>query len=139
MHRIIAIAGILAALFSSCDEADYCPDLVSTTWEIESYSLYRIPRFCPKESNKYISLTFVNDSLYYLCLEVNGCAGNYSIEKNNHITISPMWCTEICCDSDYSMEILRLLPHCTSFTYCENCLVLRFPAKGEIRLKSVSD
>lgn len=79
-----------------------------------------------------ISITFKSDQTFLLNLDTNTCIGEYSSDNNN-IFISPLGCTKKCCDSEFSIKILELLPGVDSYTIRGSELTLWISGGGFIK------
>ncbi|WP_430409017.1 DUF6438 domain-containing protein [Kordia sp.] len=56
-----------------------------------------------------VILTIKSATEFTLKLDKNNCFGTYSIVGNGNIQLSNLGCTEMCCDSEFSMAVTRAL------------------------------
>ncbi|RLD32998.1 MAG: hypothetical protein DRJ02_10280 [Bacteroidetes bacterium] len=115
----------------SCSKKDIYIHLTDTKWEVvkikkDGESAYT------KTDESYL-LIFTNENTFTINLDVNNCFGSYEIISSGDIEISPLGCTEVCCDSEFAMELARLLPKMTSYYGQGDELILE--GVGKIILK----
>ena len=80
----------------------------------------------------------MEDGKYGLSLDRNGCGGSFTIFKRNNIEITPAICTEICCDSDFSVKFVTILSEVFSYEIERNgTLSLYISGWGYIKLEKV--
>ena len=72
-----------------------------------------------KASNDVI-LTIKSETEFTLKLDVNNCFGTYAITGNNNIKLSNLGCTEMCCDSDFSMAVSNALYTISSVNFAKD-------------------
>ncbi|WP_298420121.1 DUF6438 domain-containing protein [uncultured Kordia sp.] len=56
-----------------------------------------------------VILTIKSNTEFTLKLDANNCFGSYTISNDGKIKLSDLACTEICCDSKFSMAVARAL------------------------------
>lgn len=78
----------------------------------------------PKKKNDFdYSIIFTSDSLVKFNLEVNKCSNNFIISERNKIKfLYYAECTKICCDKEFSQQLLY--EDCTSYYIKENQTLL---------------
>jgi hypothetical protein len=91
--RKIALIFILSLVFYSCEKEDFITSQTSSS--IISPAPYLI--------------TFKNDNIYNMRLDVNSCGSTYKIDDENLIDIEPIYCTEICCDKPFADTLRNVL------------------------------
>jgi heat shock protein HslJ len=85
-----------------------------------------------KAKKSYI-LEFTSDTTYSFIFDVNDCFGLYEIINSGNIKINAMGCTEVCCDSDFAIELMQLFPKMNNYYGRGNELI--FEGEGKIILK----
>ncbi len=128
---IIIFSVFIGFIVWSCEKEDIDINLKSNNWVVvkikkqgeSSYSL-------AKES--YI-LKFISDSILDFNLDVNRCKVKYNIIGNGNIEWKERFCTELCCDSDYAVDLMQLIPKMTN--YYGKGKELIFEGQGKIILK----
>jgi len=115
-------------LLLSCEKEDVNVDIKSNKWVVVKMKSQGEPAFT-EAGNSYI-LEFISDTTYTLGLDVNSCFGYYEIINNGNITISLMGCTEVCCDSDFAVDLSQLFPKMTEYYGKGDNLI--FEGEGEI-------
>jgi hypothetical protein len=80
-----------------------------------------------------IYLTFYNNKTLNIALEVNTCSSTFSLD-NSALLIESTSCTEICCDSEFSEELLELLPLVETHHFTNGKLNLKGSDNLNIRL-----
>jgi len=125
---LIALIGLTAL---SCKKENVNIDITLNKWEVvkmkgqgeSSYS---------KAKKSYI-LEFTSDTTYSFIFDVNDCFGHYEIISNGNIEIRAMGCTEMCCDSDFAVQLSQLFPKMSKYYGQGNELI--FEGEGKIILK----
>lgn len=122
---------VFVVFLFSCIKKDPKGYLQSSSWEIvkikkSGESVYTFA------TSSYI-LDFTSRETYALKLDVNSCFSGYSIGSLGNIAMDCPGCTKICCDSDFAMELLVLLPKMSNFYIIGNDLFLE--GQGEIVLR----
>ncbi|WP_046759045.1 DUF6438 domain-containing protein [Kordia jejudonensis] len=56
-----------------------------------------------------VILTIKSETEFTLKLDKNNCFGTYTLSSNGNIQLGDLACTEMCCDSDFSMAVTRAL------------------------------
>ena len=128
---IIVFSIFIGLIIWSCEKEDIDIDLKSNNWVVvkikkQGESSYSFAK------DSYI-LKFINDSILDFNLDVNSCSVKYNIISNGNIEWKKGYCTEICCDSDFAMDSVQLIPKMTK--YYGKGKELIFEGQGEIILK----
>lgn len=126
---LVSLSFIL--IITSCEKEKVDVLLTNSNWEVEKYKLNVDGEYL-SSSESYI-LKFGDDTGFSIFLDVNGCGGSYSVSANGDLVISQLYCTEVCCDSDYALNLIQLLPKMNSFYGLGDELVLE--GEGKIILK----
>jgi len=100
-------------------------------WKVEGY--VASSSSLAQTSATDIYLTFNNNKTIDISLEANECSGSFTIEASA-ITILDVGCTEICCDSDFSLELMDLIQLVESHHFTNDQLNLTGPDFLNIRL-----
>jgi len=64
-----------------------------------------------------VILTIKSTSEFTLKLDKNNCFGTYTITGNKNIKLSNLGCTEMCCDSDFSIAVSNALYNVTKVNF----------------------
>ena len=129
----ILIFSILFGLMilASCKNEDINLNIMFNKWKVVKIKKQGESKYSKTKKN-YI-LNFTSDTTYTLHLDVNSCLGVYNIIKNGDITIGPMVCTEMCCDSEFAENLSFLLPKMSDYYGKGDELI--FEGQGKIILK----
>jgi heat shock protein HslJ len=100
-------------------------------WKIEGYVANSSSLAQTATTDVY--LTFYNNKTIAISLEVNACSGTFSLDASS-LTIKDATCTETCCDSDFSLELMNLIPLVESHHFTNNQLNLTGSDFLKIRL-----
>lgn len=131
--QLATISFILLVLFS-CDKSESdTADSIFNTWEVVDFMSIESVSYA-KNPDIPVLITFDLNETYQLNLDVNSCSGNYAISDNAHIEISTPGCTKMCCESDFSNKVAKMLPQVSSYTIEGNILKLNVPQWGWINL-----
>ena len=123
------IFSLIAITFFSCNKEEDSELL--NKWKVEGYVKDSFSLSQTASSDLYI--TFNKNKSVELSLEINRCGGNFSLDEKT-ITISNFSCTEACCDSEFSMELLDLLSQINTYSISGNQLTLTGDDQLKIRL-----
>jgi heat shock protein HslJ len=97
------ILSILVLTLISCDATT--KEFIGTSWKVTQLT----------ENGKVatatndVILTIKSDTEFTLKLDKNNCFGTYTITGNNKIKLSNLGCTEMCCDSYFSIAVSNAL------------------------------
>lgn len=119
----------LIILGSSCQKETLNVDLQPGKWKVVKIRLQG-DNF--KRAQEDYFLNFSASSVSFN-LDVNGCIADYSSPEEGQIQIENLICTEICCDSELAVNLMRTLPLMNSYYLKGNRLY--FEGTGEIILK----
>jgi len=123
--------------FLACDKTvDGNQNDLNKKWELTKFISNESVSYT-KNNNYNPTIEFKTDGTFSLKPDVNQCGGNFSITGENKISISPAWCTEMCCDSQFSQKFIEMLPLVKSFTIEGNNLTLFVPEWGSVFLHAV--
>jgi len=113
------IAGLL---LSTCNKETETSSIEGTKWKVWSITA---------PDRKYIlisptpyQVSFNKDNIYNMRLDVNSCGSTYKVEKENKISIEPIYCTEICCDKAFADTLLNILKRVNSYNISQESLEL---------------
>ncbi len=118
-------------IITSCGKKDIYIDLTSNNWELVKIKKQGESSYTKAEESYIIK--FTNEQTYNVNLDVNDCFGEYNITSDGLINVGPMGCTEVCCDSEFALSFLELLPKMTSYYAKGDELI--FEGEGKIILK----
>jgi len=124
----IIFAGLLLC---SCEKKDIDIDLTTSDWKVDK--IRKSGKLISESTDSTYILEFTGAETYNLALDVNACIGLYEIPHKGRIEFQPMACTEICCDSDFAMDLAALFPKMTVYYIMDNRLHLE--GEGEIILQ----
>jgi heat shock protein HslJ len=129
--QVLILTILVGLIIWSCKKEDIDIDIKSNNWEVvkikkQGESTYE------KAKENYI-LEFTNDTTFTLNLDVNNCFGNYEIIYSGNIKFKTMISTQICCDTDFAIDLIHLFPKMTEYYGKGNELI--FEGQGEIILK----
>lgn len=131
----LAIISLIALVLFSCDKSEnHIADDMYNTWEVIDFMSIESVSYA-KNSDVPILITFEQNEIYQLNLDVNSCSGSFVLADDGNIEISVPGCTKMCCDSDFSNKVTTMLPQVTSYTIEGNMLKLNVPQWGWINLE----
>ena len=122
---------IIFLLSSTCIRDNIKIDLKSNDWEI--VKIRKQGEFLYSTTVISYIVKFIDNDNYTIKLDVNNCIGNYNIGSKGKIEIISPACTKICCDSDFAIELMNLLPKMSNYYISGNELFLE--GIGEIVLR----
>jgi heat shock protein HslJ len=103
-HMKTTFLSILVFTLISCNASS--KEFIGTSWKVTSI---QSNGSVEKATNEVI-LTIKSDTEFTLQLDKNNCFGTYSITGKNKIQLGDLGCTEMCCDSDFSLAVAKALP-----------------------------
>ena len=121
--------GLLAC---SCEKKNVDIDLTANDWKVEK--IRSAGQNCFETTDSVYILQLREVDVCYLNLDVNTCGGEYEIPYNGSIDFQLLYCTEICCDTDFANDLAALFPLMTNYYVRNNRLHLE--GDGEIVLLS---
>jgi hypothetical protein len=128
IHQILILI-FVSSIFLSCRKENFDIDLQSNRWRVIKMKNNQ-DSFFKKADKKYI-LEFLSDTSFKLILDANHCYVNYEISSKGNIEItSNLFCTYVCCDSNYAEKIKQIIPLMT--TYYGKGKKLTFEGGGKI-------
>ena len=131
IYQILTLI-LVSSVFLSCQKEKLDIDLESNRWRVVKLKLNDNSSF--KRADDTYFLEFLSDTSFLLILDVNGCYLNYeSIQHGNIEVTSGLFCTKVCCDSDYAEKIKKLMPLMTK--YYGKGKKLFFEGEGKIVLE----
>ena len=110
MHQrsTITLLLLISVLFSSsCHKEIIDVDLRANRWKVIKIKTDSQHSYVSADNDYF--LEFVNETSLIINLTVNHCGGLYEIVSNGEIYIEPLFCTEMCCDTDFAVELSLLL------------------------------
>lgn len=97
------LLSILVLTLISCDAST--KEFIGTSWVVNELT--------ENDSNIPVTndviLTIKSATEFTLKLDKNNCFGTYTITGNGSIKLSDLGCTEMCCDSEFSMAVSQAL------------------------------
>lgn len=97
------LLSILVLTLISCDAST--KEFIGTSWVVSE--LIENDKNNPVTND--VILTIKSDTEFTLKLDKNNCFGTYTISGNGNIKLSNLGCTEMCCDSEFSMAVSQAL------------------------------
>lgn len=83
-------------------------------------------------------ITFNSNGNLALRLSANTCGGDYVISDGNELNVAMIYCTEICCDDDFSLQVANLCGEISSFEISDQkSLELHIKDWGFIKLERI--
>ena len=130
MQRYLIIILSIGLISYSCEKGDkdVSIDLSANEWLIVKSKVVGAKKY-DKADNEYV-VEFTDDSLFVLSLDVNNCAGYFTILDEGKIIINSPGCTEACCDAKFGEELIQLFPLMTDYYW--NGKELIFEGSGTI-------
>lgn len=132
--KILVLISMFIILISCHKDHDSTNDSIFQTWEAKSFMSLESVAY-PKIEGNRVLITFNQDGTYKLDLDVNHCLGSFTTGFNSQIEIGSAGCTKMCCDSEFSIKLVEMLPEITSFKIEGNSLQLNVPQWGWIECK----
>lgn len=132
----IIIISLLMLIVLSCDKKgkDEISDIYGKWTATDYISLESVSY--PKNNGFSPIIEIKTDGTYNLKLDMNGCFGNFSLsDSSSSISFSAAVCTEICCDSEFSLKIANMLHQVKTYQIEKNKLKLEVPGWGWINLE----
>lgn len=131
---------LLVALIGACNDNNecLCPDDIIGNWEVKEFMSVESVLYA-KDNNYNPSIEFLGDGTTNIKLDINACFGSYETGGNSSIVISNSGCTEACCDSDFSLKFMEMLPQVSTYELENDTLKLHVSSWGWIELQIVSE
>ncbi|MEN8139193.1 MAG: META domain-containing protein [Bacteroidota bacterium] len=132
--HIFLITILIGLTFFSCKKEDdkLTTDLIETSWEVLKIKKQGESKYTDAE-NTYV-MEFTGKTEFELNLDVNTCFGDYELKSDDYINFKSMACTEMCCDSEFAMDLSKILLNITEYYKQGDELI--FKGEGEIVLKA---
>jgi hypothetical protein len=115
---------VLVLLFLWSCEKDCCEDLINDdqVWIVKYIKVVSERTNAPHD----VEFAFTPDNRYELKLDVNACGGSYIIENEEEGSweVSPGFCTQFCCDSEFSDQVAQLINRSTKLVRKGRKLIL---------------
>lgn len=132
MKQLILFLLIIATAFGCSKEDDEIQDsLTSRGWEARSIDSDSYKGDAPDSD---IILSFSELNHYALELEVNGCGGTFGLSGESGVFFNDAYCTRACCDSEFSEQLVRLMPNMRQYEIKGKKLTLT-GTEGEIEFR----
>ncbi|MFY9153450.1 MAG: META domain-containing protein [Prolixibacteraceae bacterium] len=135
-YQCLAFISLLFFLISCYKDHDSEVDSIFHTWEAKNFISIESVAY-PKFEGHQILITFNPNGTYQLQLDVNQCLGTYQSGFNSQIGIGSAGCTKICCDSEFSIKLVEMLPKVGSFKINGKTLNLEVPNWGWIEFERI--
>ena len=120
----------LGLLAISCEKRMVDVDLTANDWKVDKIRSSGQKAYQSTDS-LYI-FHFNGDGSFYLILDVNTCGSYYEIPNAGNIKFQTVACTEICCDTNFAVDLSALFSKMRSYYVRNNRLHLE--GEGEIFL-----
>lgn len=127
--------------FYACNDDDDCgcnDENIVGKWEVKEFMSIESVLYA-KDSDNNPTIEFKSDGTTDIKLDVNSCFGDYEFGDEPTINISDSGCTEACCDSDFSLKFIEMIPQVGSYEIEHDELKLLVSGWGWIELEWVSD
>ncbi len=121
--------GFNLILMLSCEDKESA-SLVNK-WKVNSY--LKDNNSLTQTAPQSIYIHFNKNKTLSISLEINNCSGVFDVDSEK-LSIQNLACTEACCDSEFSSELLNLLTKVNSYSASENQLSLMGDNQLIIRL-----
>lgn len=122
---------IILLVSFACKKSDDQTSILQK-WQVEGY-LEHIDSVAQYPTSK-IYIEFKSDKTFNIQLDANNCSGKFNKEEKR-LSIEDLACTEICCDSAFSLKLLALLSKVDSYYFSNEFLSLSGENELNIRLK----
>ena len=120
---------ISVLVLTSCQKATNDPSLFQK-WKVSS--LLKNGASIVQNASDTLSLTFDQNKSLSIQLEINSCGADFSL-RDKTLDIDLIACTEACCDSDFSADLLYVLQHIVAYHFTGNDLNLTGDSDRVIR------
>lgn len=108
---ILAI-GVLSIIISSCKRSADNGSIIGS-WRVAS--LLKDGTSTVQNTSDTLLVSFFNDKSVRVQLEINNCEGTFTTGQDG-FDISNLGCTEACCDSEFSSDLLYTLKRVDDYT-----------------------
>ena len=127
--------------FYACNDDDDCgcnDGNIVGKWEVKEFMSVESVLY-EKDDAYNPTIEFKMDGTTNIKLDVNSCFSDYELGDESTLNVSDSGCTEACCDSDFSMKFVEMLPQVGSYEIEDNVLKLNVSGWGWIELERISD
>ena len=131
MGKVLLFILIMILNFSC--EVDNEVQTIYGKWEV--ISLYNEESIVQENNGNHYILEFENDSIAKLSLDVNNCMTKCAISNYGQINFKIFNCTYMCCDSDFSVNLLEVLKTTKRYEIIDN--ILSVSGVGEVKLRKM--
>jgi heat shock protein HslJ len=125
------IYGLLCLTILSCEKIDTDADITINDWKVVKFR--KQGHLSYVTTDKQYILRFLSDTTFGIGLDVNACGGQYNLVSNGNINFENLFCTEICCDSDFAEDLASLFPKMKNYFRKGDELILE--GRGRIVFK----
>ena len=109
--KALALCGAL--VLASCSESVTGPsDLQGGAWRLAAMEMESGGRFVPDDPSRF-TVEFDADGTVAVRADCNGCGGSYTL-NGDRLTVGPMVCTLIACETARGQEFASLMDGTTS-------------------------
>ena len=108
MKTLFSIVIFISIISCSDDNFRTDEDLYDK-WEVSGFNTTDTCLDCSKDNNYNPTIRFLADGSLEIKLDKNSCGGEYTLTGIKNIDVKGTWCTEMCCDSEFSMKFIEKL------------------------------
>lgn len=112
------LLSILVFTLISCDAST--KDLIGTSWIVSELNQDGKKIAVTNE----VILTIKSETEFTLKLDTNNCFGTYTVTGKNNMKLENLGCTEMCCDSDFSMAVSNALYKVSNINFTKETAAL---------------
>jgi hypothetical protein len=125
-------------LFIVCNDAFYgCETTIYGKWQVKEFLSVESVLYAKDNVCKPV-IEFKNEGTIEICLDVNQCFSDFELLAESGIRISDIAGTKACCDSDFSLKLITMLPEVVTYELEDDDLKLIVPGWGWILLEKFS-
>ncbi|WP_346861886.1 META domain-containing protein [uncultured Draconibacterium sp.] len=140
MRYFFAPFVFLLVVMISCNDDNNCSCNTTIIGQWQATEFMSVESVLYAKNDDYNPVVeFKNDGTYLLALDRNGCIGDFEFDASGNISITGASCTEMCCDSDFSVKFGAMLGQVSSFEIDRDELKLQVSGWGWIVLERISD
>lgn len=140
-HSNIKLFGLIFFLiFYTCNNDDdcACAGQIYGKWEVKEFMSIESVLYAKNDGFNPI-IQFKQDGTISIRLDANICSSTFDLLSDTELNITDAGCTKICCDSDFSMKFLEMLPQVESYEIEHDELKLHVSSWGWMELEYISD
>lgn len=135
LYRNVIPFFLIMLMMVSCQKDKYdSGEVIYNKWEVIDMMSVESVHYAKNNNYNPLIQFFVNGSVS-INLDANNCIGNFALTGEDKIEIMLTGCTEICCDSDFSVKIQEMLSQVKNYSIEQNKLKLNVPGWGWINLE----